>query len=185
MQCSMWLILGATVGLAALLDRNQNSASLIHLDPPMRCGQIRIALPANWTIDVTDPGMLTAADASSLPSRFELEVTVAPPAEKGLLDQLLSKGHVGTARTIGFGAASGTLYASQTQFDEDGQSGTVGQVIATATMPKGPQVTLRLQHFALAGDSIDSDDDISLVRRIAATVKVSQLPPTGDDGPED
>jgi hypothetical protein len=185
MQSSMWLILGGTVGLAALLDRHQHDELRVTLDNPLQCGSIRLQLPAHWMFEFTENGMVTATESNTYPPQRSLEVTVAPPAEPGLIDQLLQKRDAGTAQPVTFGPAGtsmGHLYSWAVSIEEDSEQGTLGQVIATGVLPSGPEVTLRLKHLAMPGESLDSDEDIDLVRRIAATVKIAPAdePPRQD-----
>jgi len=187
MQSSMWLILGGTVGLAALLDRHQHAELRVTLDHPIQVGSIRLLLPAHWMLEFTDAGMLTATDTTTYPPQRTLDVTVAPPAEAGLIDDLLRKRNAGPAQTFPFGQGEqtmGTLYAwtQSIPIEDDGETGTLGNVLATAILRNGPEVTLRLKHEAASSESLDPEDDIDLVKRIAATV---QLDPSDAPPPQD
>src|ERR1700728_4567356 len=48
MQMAMWLILGATVALAAILDRHLRLGQIIEFAPPVTDGPITFSLPAGW-----------------------------------------------------------------------------------------------------------------------------------------
>jgi hypothetical protein len=176
MQSAMWVILGGTVGLAALLDRHQQQQTQILLAAPLQCGDIRLQLPAGWETESSRLGMVTAREPSADPFHRELEVTVAPAAEAGLVDQLLRKeDQTAPPRAIWFGAPGthpGNLYVLQGAADVDGQPIQYGQVIATAVLAHGPDVTIRLEHLA-RNSTMEFKDDIDLVRRIAATVEDS------------
>jgi len=178
MQSAMWLILGGTVGLAALLDRHQHELMRINLADPVPCGDVWLQLPARWLIENSGAaGMITASESSTNPFEPALQVTVAPPAEGGLVDQLLRKqAPTFPPQAISFGKTgktSGNLYVWQMPLDEDGQSYPFAKVIATAVLPNGPQVTIRLEHLGRNSQAMDLQDDVDLVRRIAATVKLS------------
>jgi hypothetical protein len=61
MQLVMWLILGATVGLAELITYQRNHMP-IELGPPVQLGQVDVRLPAGWrvgaagsTLEAQDP----------------------------------------------------------------------------------------------------------------------------------
>jgi len=183
MQSAMWLILGGTVGLAALLDRHQHLQMSTTLGPPVQCGDIRLQLPAHWMVEYSDLGMITARDPGiDPPWGRKTEVTTAPPAEHALIDQLLQRDNPGPPRAITFGPAgsqAGSLYVWQANIDQDGQIHPFGRVVATTILPNGPEVTIRLEHLDLNEQAMDFDDDINLVRRIAATV---QFAPT-NNGP--
>jgi hypothetical protein len=171
MQLAMWVILGGTVGLAALLDRHQHIQLRITLGPDVQCGDIRLQLPAHWMAEITGSGMITAKEFP--PKRF-LEVTVAPPAEQGLVDQLLQQENPGSPQAVQFGPKgdqTGRLFVWQQQSDDDGQPRAFGRVVATTSFPNGPEVTLRLEHLEPEGQSLEIDDDIELLRRLAATVQ--------------
>jgi hypothetical protein len=48
MQVTLWLILGATVGLAALVSRNRERVLAIDLGPEDDFGDIQVRLPSGW-----------------------------------------------------------------------------------------------------------------------------------------
>ena len=177
MQSAMWVILGGTVGLAALLDRHQHQEMHINLTAPMQVGGVRLRLPSPWMIEYSDAGMVTASESNNDPFMRALQVTVAPPAEQGLVDQLLRKQDPTSApQAISFGDAArvaGNLYVWEESVDQEGQSFPFIRVIATAVLPNGPEVTIRLEHLARNAQSMEVDDDIDLVRRVAGTIEPS------------
>ena len=183
MQSAMWVILGGSVGLAALLDRHQHELSQVPL-AAARCGSVSLQLPAKWIIEYSDSGMLTASESNVDPFTRVIEVTVAPPAETGLIDQLLHRQNPAAVQgKIRFGkspVSAGSLYALLGEVDFDGQAFPSARVIATTVLTGGPEVTLRLEHPARNPQSVDLDDDIELVKRIAGTVEAA---PAG--GPQD
>ncbi len=176
----MWLVLGATVGLAALLDRHQQALSRTVLGTPMVCGGIRLQLPAHWLLEYTGSGMITATDSTTYPPHRSLDLTVAPPAEQGLMDQLLQKDEVGSSEPIKFGKQTGTVYSSTSRMDQDGEVGVLGRVVATAILPNGPEITLRLNDLGSDEGSLQMDDDTDLIRQIAATVQLAPDAPQPD-----
>jgi hypothetical protein len=176
MQSAMWVILGATVGLAALLDRHQHMETRVTLGSPVQCGGIQLQLPSHWMIESSDAGLITATFLGGFPSQHHLEVTVTPPAEPGLIDQLLQKENPGPPQAVTFGPAgsqAGSLYVRRDQLNQDGESFAIGRVVATTIFPNGPEVTIRLEHVDRNDQSMEFDDDIDLVRRIAATVQIA------------
>jgi hypothetical protein len=177
MQSAMWVILGGTVGLAALLDRHQHELSQVPLAPPLQCGSIHLQLPANWIIESSDTGMMTASESNIDVFTRVVEVTVAPPSETGLVDQLLRRQIPAVAPLkIGFGISptkGGNLYAWQGEIEFDGQAFPCAHIVVTTILPSGPEVTLRLEHPDRNRQSVDLDDDIELVKRIAATVQTA------------
>jgi hypothetical protein len=181
MQSAMWVILGGTVGLAALLDRHQHELSQVALAAPLQCSSIRLQLPANWIIECSDVGMMTASESNVDIFTRVVEVTVAPPPETGLVDQLLRRQNPAVAPLrIGFGTVpgkGGNLYAWQGQVEFDGHAFPCTRIVATTNFASGPEVTLRLEHPARNMQSVDLEDDIELVKRIASTVEYA---PAGD-----
>jgi hypothetical protein len=177
MQSAMWVILGATVGLAALLDRQKHIDNRPALAAPLQCGAIRLQVPLHWMIEFSAPGMVTATESGVYPPLHLLQVTVAPPAEQGLVDQLLRKENpTDPPQPVKFGVPAslmGTLYTWQEPIEEDGEAHAFGRVIATTVLPNGPEVTLRMEHLARDTQALDLDDDVDLVRRIAATVQIA------------
>ncbi len=64
LQVAMWLVLGATVGLAAMVTRYRTASSDVDLTEPATIGRFRVRLPANWTIfKPTDPRSVLAFKA--------------------------------------------------------------------------------------------------------------------------
>src|SRR5690349_10544955 len=53
MQGIMWIILGATVGLAALVSHHRRSAFEVKLAPPITYRSVTVQLPKGWTIKKT------------------------------------------------------------------------------------------------------------------------------------
>jgi hypothetical protein len=177
MQSAMWVILGGTVGLAALLDRHQRQETRINLTPPMQVGNVVLRLPANWIPVYSGAGMVTASEPNNDPFVRALQVTVAPPVGQGLVEQLLRRQDPTSApQSVAFGGAAktaGNLYVWEESVDQDGQSFPFVRVIATAVLAKGPEVTIRLEHLSRNAQSMEVDDDIDLVRRVAGTVESS------------
>jgi hypothetical protein len=188
MQSAMWVILGGTVGLAALLDRHQHLAMITALGSPVQCGDAQLRLPEHWLREYAGTGMVTATESTVYPPNRSLEVTVWPPAEPGLVNQLLHKQSQNTPQSAAFGSDEkqpGSLFSWERPIvDQSGESGFLGVVIATTTYRNGPQVTIRLEHAAPNDQAMDFQDDIDLVRRIAATVRVSATSMTPDQEQE-
>jgi hypothetical protein len=188
MQLAMWVILGGTVGLAALLDRHAEEGSQVALAPgALQCGEIKLLLPTRWQIEISneEPGVMTATDlALHFPRIRSVEITVAPPSEPGLIDHLLEKEASDDApEEIAFtptGNRPGKLYIWQQSADDENQPLAEDQVIATAVLQDGPEVTIRLKHADRDDQSLDVEGDVDLVRRIAATVKISPPAPSAD-----
>lgn len=83
MQVVMWVIFGASLGLAQLVVRQREMRS-IPLDPRTRVGPVWVRLPAEWTTTTADPqaGVVQAID----PERAQV-LTIAvqrlPDGQKG------------------------------------------------------------------------------------------------------
>src|SRR5688572_22818923 len=50
MQAAMWVILGVTVGMAALVNHSRRQALRVELGPPITSGPFTVRLPAKWSI---------------------------------------------------------------------------------------------------------------------------------------
>src|SRR2546421_5122303 len=59
MQGIMWIILGATVGLAALVSHHRRSAFEVKLAPPITYRAVTVQLPKGWKI-TKNPDELTS-----------------------------------------------------------------------------------------------------------------------------
>jgi len=62
MQATLWAVLLAGVGLAALVDRHINSSGAAQLGPELVNGPLHFRLPANWKLGRRlDPSMVIRA----------------------------------------------------------------------------------------------------------------------------
>ena len=178
MQIVMIAVLGATVGVAALVDRHRHEMRQIPLDPPIACGPILVQLPhgATVTISSQSPGLLTAAINETYPAERQVFVTVAAPAEPGLLEQLLeAKEPSREEQNVPFGkdGTTGQLYIWSALLHHGDYEMAGVQVIATAQLKSadGAQVTIRSNSLGVSEDlQTQADMDVELVKQIAASV---------------
>src|SRR5687768_11936341 len=99
MQATMWLILGATLGLAAFVNHERRRSLRVELGAPATYGPITVRLPRAWDVIApreSDPRVLVSAtEPAQTPARRPGQgrtVTVLRerlPAARGPLEHLL------------------------------------------------------------------------------------------------
>ena len=162
MQTIMWVILGATIGVAALVDRQKSLKLEVKLGEHTKLeGGISIRLPAGWK-EVDIPGgndMLIAVEDTTFDRAISVQL------EQMSLSDLFG-GRRGTLQEqIPMGDASGTL--SRRVYEEQG----VLRYIATRVLTRGRILTIMLQTSAmLSPQQLKGEKD--LIKQIAASVKV-------------
>ena len=163
MQGIMWVILGATIGVAALVDRHKAAKLEVKLGDPVKLeGGISIRLPAGWK-------EMETPDASE--TLIAVEDTAFDRAISVQLDQLsisdlfVSRGRGTLQEQIPMGDGSGTL--SRQLFEEQG----VLRYMARRVLPRGRVLTITLHTSAmLPPQQLKAEKD--LIKQIAASVKV-------------
>lgn len=181
MQAIMWIILGGTVGLAALVDRGRQNSLEVRLGDPTHLDGIRIRLPRNWAVtspdEVSDNIELQEPGMDDWPRTIKVSVQAAPGVS---LFHLFDSSNVRADQyvNIPFGDAQGQLAIRRitpegpfAQF-----SGVyVLQLTATRQIPKGRFVQVELQDVMQA-DKSRRLGDIELVKKIAATLELDAQP---------
>jgi hypothetical protein len=163
MQGIMWLILGATVGGAALVDHIKNNALSVPLGPAMAFDDVTLSLPQGWEpLDASsDPQILVALRDPNLGD----EIFVTREATTG--GRLLER--------IPIGDRQGTLRLDVSH--DNGESEV--DLIASRPMPSGPPLTIMLSTDSTPqADALQAE--IDLIKRVAATVKIH----AGSDVPQ-
>jgi len=163
MQTIMWVILGATIGVAALVDRQKASKLEVKLGEPTKLdGGISIRLPAGWKeIDV--PGgseTLIAVEDTAFDRAISVQLE-----QLSISDLLIGRGRGTLQEQIPFGDGSGTL--SRRVYEEQG----ILRYMATRVLPRWRLLTITLETSAmLSPQQLKAEKD--LIKQIAASVKV-------------
>jgi hypothetical protein len=157
MQAIMWLVLGATVVGAALVDQFKMNRLTVPLGPAVTVGDVTLSLPRGWE----------SGDAADDPR--VLIVANDPSTDDQLLVSRQRIGNIGKVvdhLSIGDYQASLRLHVAT----ENGESEI--DLIASRPMPSGLPLVITLITDANQASALQSE--IDLIKRIAATVKIRQ-----------
>jgi len=162
MQGIMWVILGATIGVAALVDRQKASKLEVKLGEPVKLdGGISIRLPAGWKEVDTPSGSETLIAVED--TAFDRAISVQLE-QLSISDFLVGRGG-SVPEQIPMGDASGTL--RRRVIEERGML----IYIASRVLTRGRVLTIMLQTSSLlTPQQIKAEKD--LIKQIAASVKV-------------
>jgi hypothetical protein len=170
----MWLVLGAAVGIAALVSHRSGDAS--PLGRPVRVGEIRVALPLGWETK-SGGGLLEAllgtsqVSATSPDAQRVISVVVADGSESSLeahlLHSLLSVDAVEpySQGVLDFGAGSGQWMAGDCPRTLHRTRKFTGVIVGAARLPSGNIVRIELRAARR------NTADMQLLKRVAASVR--------------
>jgi hypothetical protein len=156
MQAIMWLILGATIGAAALVDHIKQQNLYVLLDQPTSFGDFSVRLPAGWK-QVDDSG--SALVATALVDQDLGDEIILMRARVPVTGKLIGKVQVGDF--------TGNLLISTRE--DEGQSET--QLMVTRPMPGARPLVIMLLTDGPPRKS-ELQGQIDLITRIAASVRV-------------
>jgi hypothetical protein len=183
MQSIMWIILGATIGLAALVDHKRYSALNADLGEPRQFKAFSIRLPAAWT-----------APEESLNSKSLIEVREPYFGDEGrIISVMLKQPSIGEAIAVLTGADDG----GEVKREESVPMGdTEGRLVVRRILKTHPLFEIKypvtvITVSRMIGDKMliieldpqggrssrkELDRDVDLMKRIAASVKVNSEP---------
>jgi hypothetical protein len=163
MQSIMWVILGATIGVAALVDRQKSQKLEVKLGEPTKMeGGISIRLPRGWKEMDTPRGNETLIALED--TAFDRMISVQLD-QLSISDLFVNRGRGTLQEQIPIGDGSGTL--SRRIFEEEG----ILRYMATRVLPRGRVLTIVLETSAtLSPQQLKGEKD--LIKQIAASVKV-------------
>ena len=203
MQSIMWIILGATVGLAALVSYQRGSSGETRLVDPITYRGATVPLPKGWTItktaDELSPVLLTATEPKRDNNGDEdsggriLRIVREPLASyRAPIEYALSRFHyretdpkvIEGKNYMAIGGSPGELLyqnrevaPKSLQEAMSGEGRLVKTICAATVAPSGRGVAIELE-----GDGIVDPRDIDLVKRIAAALKLADEPSLIDSG---
>jgi len=200
MQVTLWIILGATVGLAALVDHYRSGAAAVKLGPQEDFGPVSLRLPEGWAITAQrEPVLLVQAEDGSDGSARILSVLRQPVQGKmSALEFIIRSGlappqAARVAQPIAMGGQTGAMVSLSRQMRGPGGSVMSERDIVAVAMIR-PQHAIIL-HLSSAGNTLNEDED--LLRQVAATIKLHEqaeapgssaagftIPAIGRDGPK-
>jgi hypothetical protein len=173
MQAIMWIILVATVGLAALVDRARARPARpeLELGPPKQFEGFSVRLPKGWEEQDGQSKITTRIAMSDPQGEMNVNITARP---RGLGDLRRGFRRSAAAGKIDFGGVQTDL-----QFRQISPDSAEGEL--SATRPLGADRVLSISlRFEVSPDPTDLEDKIELVKQIGASVKVD-----GNDNPVD
>ena len=156
MQAIMWLILGATIGAAALLDRAKHQQFYVRLGDPTAFEGFTINLPADW---------------DALDTRDDSEVVAAMSDPKSDDKIIIARGRGGSIGTVLGKIQIGDYSANLIMRIHRKSSGEITELIAWREV--AGELPLEIILFT---DSLSQRDElqskIDLMKRVAATVRI-------------
>jgi hypothetical protein len=198
MQSIMWVILGATVGLAALVSHVRRSALETRLSAPITYRGVSVQLPAKWSIsksqDPQSPVILTATEASGNDDANDDEggrvvrivrdplTTRSAPLEyaRGRLnpgDQIPTReADITLAGAPGILLSAPRMHVAKSLQDMIAPRGADSALCAATIPPSGRPLAVELD----APGEV-RPEQIDLIQRIAASIKLDDEPPLLDD----
>lgn len=176
MQVTLWVVLGATVGLAALVDHYRSGASAVKLGPMEDFGPLSLRLPSGWAITSEgEPVLLVQAEEGADGRARILSVLRQPvPEEMTALEFIIRSGlappaAARVAQPIAMAGQTGAMVSVNRQL-RGHNGGVVDERDMVAVAMIRPQHAIIL-HLSSTGNSLGADEE--LIREIAATVKLN------------
>lgn len=183
MQSMMWVILAATVGVAALTSRYRaTTINRIDLGEPMPLQTVEIRLPDGWRTVEIGEGEIRSLEPTRPPAPQRiLSVTERNPNDVGFLERWMSSGGPPRAgartprradRIVPMGPMDGVLAINRVPVDEEYGIDRVTYTI-TGTLESGNVVTISMAGYDTTGQ--DNPRDVAIMKGVAASVKPLNL----------
>jgi hypothetical protein len=171
MQIIMWVILGATIGLAALVDRHLGNRLDVRLGEPRELPGLTVRLPLGWETEDTSDDPQTLVYLFDRSNRRAMDVRVERPG----LSELLGLGGRSRRPTrelisqIPFGDGTGQL----TRRVGSLQSGSsYVELTASRGLARGGTLSISLT-APISSSQADLGREIDLIKRVAASVTIN------------
>jgi len=203
MQLSMWMVLGASVAVAALVNHRRAKAFLPKLDHPTVVNGLSVRLPEGWKVepgDAATPDVLLICRETVNAGAAGRVLAVHRTRLPGMLSPTEYLGYLLRAETTGdhAGVLEGTHYeramlgltpgvlltavlsiGQMPEFSGEDLEGLPARhlTVAAGVLPTREAVSIRLQSW---GQNVDADQ--ILVKEIAETVKVDGADQWSDAG---
>src|SRR5881227_1032133 len=184
-QVVMWLILAATIGLAALVSAHRRTALQVALASPQTVKHVTIALPKDWEVTPNRndlaPTFLTARPSDDDSVRIVVTLDPLPQHRTPLQMALPGSGKRGrdkiTQAPLTIAGNPGVLisYAQKQSMrgfpGQDDLEMDVKSVVAATVLPSGKGLSIELNDIGEPEPA-----DLDLVRRIVASISVKGEP---------
>ena len=186
MQITLWLLLAATLGLAALVDHQRQKALRVSLGPVQTFGDLSVRLPAHWQMnageaesavvvsaeDQTEAGQrrheaLRRLDIIRLRTRdfiSPLEILLQDPQVARLLKSQMAQGE-DSLKSVPMGSWPGILLTMESTADRRRGVVTAKELLAATVLPSRQAILIRLSGFGMVEPA-----DEQIVRQVAASL---------------
>lgn len=197
----MWLILGATLGLAALVNHERRRSLRVDLGPPMTFSALTVRLPESWDVvsaTESDPRIVVRATeppemvgGRAREGRVVTVLRARLPAARGPLEHLLISisqtaavhGPPEWADAIegltigGWPGLMVELTETEPGPQPSKRAAPRKTFVACAVLPSRHAVVIRLE-----GGATNDLSDLEILRQIAAAIEITGQPPLGQPG---
>lgn len=173
MQGAMWVVLGATVGLAALVSHEKRQAQRADLGPPQQVGGVWLRLPEGWQSSVEASDDQTLKVVVSEPGGSLYRRTLLIELERSslsFLDLLMGRFPAG-GKPLRFGPVEGRT--SVHRYVEQGVK--IAVIEGQASLPTRQVLRMRLWVVGVR-DEARLQANVDLFERLAASLSFD--PPT-------
>lgn len=177
MQITLWVVLCATVGLAALVDHFRDGAAAFKLGPEEVFGPISMRLPVGWSITSEGEGVLLVQAEEGENGKARILAVLYQPVrgEMSALEFIIRSGlappaAARVAHPIQISGRQGVMVSLVRQVrGPDGEAIGERDLIAVAMVQTHYALIL---HLSSAGNSLSEDEYV--VSEIAATIKLHE-----------
>jgi hypothetical protein len=168
MQGIMWIILGGTVGLAALLDRGRASALRVELGEPSKFDGFSIRLPKGWDRNDALDGDAIRIELTDPRTGIDLTIDARPPGPIDRMRLYRGRRRDRVLETIPFGDGSADVTRAQVLVDNQ-YLGT--ELVVTRQI--SPQWMLGISMVTPAPpEKVALGRELGIIKQVAASVKV-------------
>ena len=203
MQATMWVVLGATVGLAALVNHERRRSMRVELGSPTTHGWLVVRLPKTWqqsasterddrivarAIEPDEQGLgrtITITRDRITRPISPLEFLLTSDAQMLGLDLLLAqdpKGGKDLVEPITVGGQPGVLVRGVRAAGRNGGGNRAGslphkEIYGATVVPSGHAIVVKLE-----GDRPGELSDVEIVKQLADAIEINGQPSLGQSG---
>jgi hypothetical protein len=176
MQGTLWVVLCATVGLAALVDHYRSTATALKLGPLEDFGPVSLRLPLGWAITAQDEPVLVVQAEEGGDGRARILSVLRQPVrgEMSPLEFIIRSGLAPPAaarvnQPILIAGQTGAMVGVARQIRAPGGAAVAERDIVAVAMVR-PNLAL-IVHLSSTGNTLGEDEQ--LMRDVAATIRIN------------
>lgn len=168
MQATLWLILGASVGVAALVSYVRKGVmDRIDLGPSLQLQTVSIRLPKDWRVRERSDGW-EAIERVRSPWRRQIAVSERDPREDSFLERLFGSAPArGQTPDVPMGPTTGALSMEEVELDEESGVSRV-QLTLSGALSNGHIVSVVLIALDRAGQM--EAENVALIKQVAQSL---------------